>query len=35
MMSTVFASPEDSHAHSRRTLETFSEFDDFMESIGT
>jgi SAM-dependent methyltransferase len=35
MMSTVFASPEASHAHSRQTLETFYQFDDFMESIGT
>lgn len=34
-MKTWFDSPEQSHAHSLHTLNTFYEFDDFMESVGT
>ena len=35
MSGGVFMSPQDSHKHSLKTLETFYEFDDFMESIDT
>lgn len=34
-MKYMFSNPEQSHAHSLHTLNTFYEFDDFMESIGT
>lgn len=34
-MNYSFPSPEQSHQHSLQTLNTFYEFDDFMESIGT
>ena len=34
-MKTWFDSPEASHAHSLRTLNTFYEFDDFMESVAS
>lgn len=34
-MKTWFDTPEQSHAHSLRTLEILQEYDDFMESIST
>lgn len=35
MKDILFTSPTASHEHSLRTLNTFYEFDDFMESVGT
>ena len=34
-MKYTFGSPEQSHQHSLETLNTFYEFDDFMESVGS
>jgi SAM-dependent methyltransferase len=31
----MFKNHEESHAHSRKTLDLFYEYDDFMESVGT
>lgn len=34
-MTFQFVDPQASHQHSRKTLEAFYEFDDFMESVGS
>ena len=34
MKAGYFTSPEESHAHSRQTLEALYEYDEFMESVG-